>query len=139
MKNLSKAGYWVIAVLMTVFLLVLQIGADRLEHHYGIHGAAQYFDEALVALTFSGLVMYLIRRSRVERERHARAIRAMNHHVRNALQSILYADHLGGPDRKHKYIAESVSRIERAVWEVSNGVDRGAEEVSRELTRMNAN
>lgn len=137
MKNVSKAGYWVVAAFLTLFLLGLQIGADLLESHYGARGVVEFFDEALIALVFSGLVMHLIRKSRIEREQHARAIRAMNHHVRNALQSILYADHLGGPDRKQKYIAESVNRIERAVWEVSNGVE--TEDSGRELTRMNAN
>jgi hypothetical protein len=137
MKNVSKTGYWIIAMVLAVLLLGLQIGIDQLELRYGVHGIAVYFDEALIALTFSGLVVYLLRRIRVERERQIRAIRAMNHHVRNALQSILYADHLTGGDRQRKYITESVVRIERAVWDISHGVDH--EEVGRELTRMNAN
>ncbi len=125
MKNVSKTGYFVIAFLLAVLLLGLQIGIDRLEQHYGAHGVVLYFDEALMALIFSGLVMYLIRRRRVERQRQMDALRAMNHHVRNALQSILYADYLDEAGRKQKYIAESVNRIERAVWEVSHGVDTG--------------
>ena len=123
MKTVSKTGYWVVAFLLAVVVLGLQIGVDQVERHYGIHGAALYFDEALMALIFSGLVMHLLRRSRVEREQQQRAIQVMNHHVRNALQSILYADHLGGPEPKQKHIVESVVRIERAVWEISHGVD----------------
>jgi hypothetical protein len=117
--------------MLAVLLLAFLIAADHFEQLYGITGPAAYLDEALTAVVFLGILVHVVHRRQAEAEQQQAAILSMNHHVRNALQAILYAEHLGESERQKKQIAESVGRIERAVREISE--ENGMEMVAGEM------
>jgi Skp family chaperone for outer membrane proteins len=119
------------AAILAVLLLAFLITADQFEQFYGITGPVSYLDESLVAAVFLVILAKLVRRRQQESEQQQAAILSMNHHVRNALQAILYAEHLGASERQKKQITESVGRIERAVREISQ--ENGMEMVPGEI------
>jgi hypothetical protein len=86
----------------------------------GITGISIYLDD-LVLGVLSGLLVFAYeqRRYKAVRERIA-VISAMNHHVRNALQTISYAPYTEQA-RQIELIRQSVNRIQWALREVLPG------------------
>ncbi|MGZ4842191.1 MAG: hypothetical protein ACXV5J_10620 [Candidatus Angelobacter sp.] len=86
----------------------------------GITRGATYVDDLLVGI-LAGLVVFAYeqRRSRDIRQKVA-VIAAMNHHVRNALQTISYA-HYSEQAKQIQVIQEGVNRIQWALQEILPG------------------
>lgn len=86
----------------------------------GITRGAMYVDDLLMGI-LAGLVVFIYeqRRSRDMRKKLA-VIAAMNHHVRNALQTISYLPYTDQAKQVH-LIQESVNRIQWALQEILPG------------------
>ena len=80
-----------------------------------------YFDDLIMGVV-AGVVVFAYeqRRSRELRQKLA-MISAMNHHVRNALQAILYSPYSLEQTEQVKVIQDSVNRIQWALNEVLAG------------------
>jgi len=106
------------SVAVGFLILFAGIGLDRLLSAYGISSTAAVIDNIMVGI-IAGLVVfgYEQRRHRFLLEK-LQIIAEMNHHVRNALQAILYAPHSSD---QQQVIRDSVHRIEWALKEVLPG------------------
>ena len=111
---------------ITSFLLgfgifVLGVGLRTLLDRAGVSGVTAAIDNLLTGV-LAGLLVFLY-----ERHQHKlvldrmRIIAEMNHHVRNALQPILYSPFLKEQAEQVRLIQESTRRIEWALREVLPG------------------
>lgn len=100
---------------MGVIVFLLLILVDYISVRAGLTGMQRFADDLLGAVIV-GLIIFLDdrRRSRYLASR-LQVIALMNHHVRNALQTIKYA-HL--TEQQVRLIDESVARIEWALREI---------------------
>jgi hypothetical protein len=111
-------------------LIVLVVGAigvgfDQLLVREGVHR----LDIIALSNGLTGIVAGLLyfQITRIERERRARTqerlrtIADMNHHIRNALQIIAYANLTSDKEKSVELIRSSVERIEWALREVLPG------------------
>jgi hypothetical protein len=112
------------AVLGKAFLLFLLVAgmltaADEASLHLTHHAWQRVVDDLLGGL-IAGLIFYLYERRRLNRLRkQLQVINLMNHHIRNALQPILF---VGYKERAQmKLIEESVDHIDWALREVLTG------------------
>jgi hypothetical protein len=105
----------VLFLLVAVFLTVADEASLRLTQH-----AWQRVVDDLLGGLIAGLIFYVYERRRLNRLRkQLQVIDLMNHHIRNALQPILFVDY---KDRAQmKLIEESVDHIDWALREVLTG------------------
>jgi len=105
------------AVGVGVFLLSAAIEGSL--HAFNIHGIWEWADNCASALA-TGLIVYLYERRQYRKHlARLRVIADMNHHVRNALQSIVFV--AGGTvpqEQQLKVIWDSVHRIQWTLTEV---------------------
>jgi hypothetical protein len=102
-------------------IFLLGVGLRTLLDRYGVSGAMAAVDDLLVGI-LAGLLVFAY-----ERHQHKvvlakmRVIADMNHHVRNALQPILYSPFLQEQAEQVRTIQEGIRRIEWALREVLPG------------------
>jgi hypothetical protein len=104
---------------LTVFLLgvLLEDTLDR----FGISGVKAVIDDLLIGILAGFLVfLYELHQHRAML-RQMRVIAEMNHHVRNALQPILYSPYVSEQAEQVRIIQESTQRIQWALREVLPG------------------
>jgi len=91
----------------------------------GIRGWTLVADN-LAAAILLGLVVFVYERHR-ERElmRRLQVIELMNHHVRNALQPVMYLPYSGDQQQQLNMIREAVHRIDWALREILPGSTAG--------------
>jgi hypothetical protein len=101
-------------------LFVLGAVLQRLMEARGIHGTTIYVDD-LVLGTIAGLVVFAYeqRRSR-DMSKKLAVISAMNHHVRNALQTLSYLPY-ADQAKQILLVQQSVNRIQWAMQEILPG------------------
>ena len=101
-------------------LFVLGAGLQGMLEHRGFARVSVYLDD-LVLGVFAGLMVFAYehRRSRELRQKLA-VISAMNHHVRNALQTISYVPYTEQA-KQMLLIQQSVNRIQWALSEILPG------------------
>jgi len=110
-----------IGISLTIGVVIALIGG-AVESAIGNHAllSLESLDDVIIGvLTAVVIFVYEQRRYRVIMDKIA-TISAMNHHVRNALQTISYSPYTE-QEKQIKMIAESVSRIEWALREVLPG------------------
>jgi hypothetical protein len=110
-----------LGISLSIGLVFATIGA-AVEATIGAHslGSIDSFDDLLIGFLTAGVIFaYEQRRYRATMEK-IQMISAMNHHVRNALQTISYSPY-AEQEKQIKLIAESVSRIEWALREILPG------------------
>jgi hypothetical protein len=110
-----------IGISLTIGLVIALIGGV-VEAAIGKHALLSFetIDDVIIGvLTALVIFVYEQRRYRVIMEK-IHTISAMNHHVRNALQTIAYSPYTE-QEKQIRMIAESVSRIEWALREVLPG------------------
>jgi len=104
-----------------LFILVagLLIVTDQISIHYGLSGSQRLADDLLGGL-IAGLIFYFFERHRLKHLRERlRVIDLMNHHIRNALQPLMFMDY---EQRTSMRIVEGcVRRIDWALREVLPG------------------
>jgi hypothetical protein len=94
---------------------------DRLMARAGLHGAATYLDNVLLALFAAALVFLIeLQHERTLRRQRSRAavISQMNHHIRNALQVITCTASVDVHSKELQAIHNAVDRIEWALREI---------------------
>lgn len=102
-----------------IFLLgvALEVTLQRMR----VSGTWQLFDNVCTGI-LAGLLAFFYERQRHKRvERQLRMIADMNHHVRNALQSITYAPYIQSQVEQIHVIRSSVDRIQWALREILVG------------------
>jgi hypothetical protein len=102
-----------------VFLLgaLLENTLDR----YGIHGISALIDDVFIGI-LAGLLVFAYESHRHKTMLHRmRVIAEMNHHVRNALQPILYSPYMKEQAEQVRIIQEGTERIQWALREVLPG------------------
>lgn len=110
-----------IGISLTIGLVIALIGG-AVEVAIGKHAllSLESIDDVIIGvLTAAVIFVYEQHRYRVIMDKIA-TISAMNHHVRNALQTISYSPYTE-QEKQIRMIAESVSRIEWALREVLPG------------------
>jgi hypothetical protein len=102
-----------------VFLLgaLLENTLDR----FGIHGVSALIDDLLIGVLAGFLVFVYESHRHKAMLRRMRVIAEMNHHVRNALQPILYSPYMKGQAEQVRIIQEGTERIQWALREVLPG------------------
>jgi hypothetical protein len=102
-----------------VFVLsaVLEFGFDKL----GLTGIAALLDDLLIGMVAGGVVFAYEQHRHKLVMRQMRVIAEMNHHVRNALQPILYSPYLKEQAEQVRMIQLGTERIRWALEEVLPG------------------
>ncbi|HET9281601.1 MAG TPA: hypothetical protein VFR24_06530 [Candidatus Angelobacter sp.] len=103
----------------TVFVLgvLLENGLDKL----GISGTSALLDDLLIGILAGCVVFAYELHQHKTILRQMRVIAEMNHHVRNALQPILYSPYVNEQAEQIRIIQESTKRIQWALREVLPG------------------
>jgi hypothetical protein len=111
----------VFSFLLGFGIFLLGVALRTVMDTLGIGGAIEVADDLVIGI-FAGLVVFAY-----ERHQHKlvlekmRVISEMNHHVRNALQPILYSPFLKEEAEQIRIIQEGTRRIEWALREVLPG------------------
>jgi len=112
-RGLVSGAFRAIVEGIAVFLLLVLV--DQISLRLGLTGAQRFADDLSGGLIV-GVISFLYERSRARYlASRLQVIALMNHHVRNALQTIKYAQHT---NQQVKLIDESVARIEWALREI---------------------
>ena|SRR5947209_7769616 len=114
---------------VAIFLFILAV--DAVLTNWGLHLEATYLDECLVAIAV-GLLIFTLEwwheaDLRAERELTLLLL-GLNHHITNAVQSILDISSSVADERQSQALAEAASRIEWVVREVSHQALTNSEE-----------
>jgi hypothetical protein len=106
------------ALLAGLGVFALLVAADQLSVHYGLRESQRVFDDLCGAVVVGLLVLGYERHRLRQLMQRLQTIASMNHHVRNALQVIMYSAYVP-PDREQlTRIRHAVERIEWALQEV---------------------
>jgi hypothetical protein len=106
-----------------LFILVggLLVASDQLSIRYGLEGWQRIVDDVLGGL-IAGSIFYLYECHRLRQfSKHLHVIDLMNHHIRNALQPLMFLTHKPEGKAPMKLVEECVRRIEWALREVLPG------------------
>jgi hypothetical protein len=109
------------ATLLFVLVAGILIAADQLSMRYGLNGSQRIVDDLLGGL-IAGSTFYFYERHRLRRfSEQLRVIDLMNHHIRNALQPLMFVPDESEWKTQEKLVAECVRRIDWALREVLPG------------------
>lgn len=115
-----RSALWKPALLF-VSVSALLIAADQLSLHFGLEGARRIVDDLLGGL-IAGSIFHLYERQKARRlSEHLRLIDLTNHHIRNALQPLMFVAHGSEGKAQMKVVEECVRRIDWALREVLPG------------------
>jgi hypothetical protein len=111
--------------------LFLEILVEAFLRQESVTGWMLWIDNIVAALLL-GLVVFLYERRR-ERElvRRLQVIELMNHHVRNALQPIMYVPYSQDQQQQLNTIQDAVNRIDWALREILPGTPEEGSSPSR--------
>jgi hypothetical protein len=128
----------ILSVILTFACFSLGVTVEAVLRHEGVRGWPLWIDNVGAALML-GLVVILYERRR-EREliRKLQVIELMNHHVRNALQPVMYLPHFQDQQLQLNTIRESVQRIDWALREILPGAADEAEPEYKNHHRANS-
>jgi len=104
-------------------IFVLGVSLRTLLDSWGVTGVAAAIDDMLIGLLAGVLVFAYERHQHKIIHEKMRVISEMNHHVRNALQPIMYSPYLKEQAEQVRIIQEGTRRIEWALREVLPGED----------------
>ena len=127
LNNFRKPKLPVLRKASLLFLLVsgLLIAADQLSILSGIDESQRIADDLLGGL-IAGSISYLYEHSRLCRlSEQLHVIDLMNHHIRNALQPLMFVPDESEGKTQVKLVAECVRRIDWALREVLPGKSEG--------------
>lgn len=104
-------------------IFLLGVTLRTLLDSWGVTGVAAAIDDMLIGLIAGLLVFAYERHQHKILHEKMRVISEMNHHVRNALQPIIYSPYLKEQAEQVRIIQEGTRRIEWALREVLPGED----------------
>ena len=109
------------ATLLFILVAGLLIATDQLSIRYGLEGWQRIVDDLLGGL-IAGSIFYLYECHRLRRfSKHLHVIDLMNHHIRNALQPLMFLSYKPEGKAQMKLVEECVHRIDWALREVLPG------------------
>jgi len=109
------------AVIFGSVVVIFLFAIDQLSKHYGLSEPQQIFDDFCGGI-IAGLLIYRYEYSRSKYlNEKLKTIELMNHHVRNALQTIVGSAYAHGHDDQLNKIQTSIYRIEWALREILPG------------------
>jgi hypothetical protein len=109
------------ATLLFILVSGLLSAADRLSIHFGLGKSQQIVDDLLGGL-IAGSIFYLYERHRLRRfSEQLHVIDLMNHHIRNALQPLMFVTDEPEGKAQMKLVEECVRHIDWALREVLPG------------------
>src|SRR2546423_13198220 len=109
------------SVAFPLLSFVLGILVETLERRQSITGWPLWIDNIAAALLLGLVVLFYERRRERELIRKLRVIELMNHHVRNALQPIMYVPYSQDQQQQLNAIQDAVHRIDWALREILPG------------------
>jgi len=111
----------ILSLILAFASFCLGVTVEAMLRREGVSGWTLWIDNMSAALLL-GLVVFLYERRR-EREliRKLQVIELMNHHVRNALQPVMYLPHFQDQQLQLNTIRDSVQRIDWALREILPG------------------
>lgn len=111
----------VYSVLIAVAIFVFATSIYAVAHTHEVLNPRDLTDNLITAIV-TGFIVFLYERRRYRDMRHRlRTIAAMNHHIRNALQSVLWVPYASDQEQQLKSVHYSVTRIEWALREILPG------------------
>jgi hypothetical protein len=119
----SKSQWAALWKALLVFKLVsgFLIAADQLSIRWGLDGSQRIVDDLLGGL-IAGAIFHLYERHRLRRlSKQLHVIDLMNHHIRNALQPLMFVPNESGGKAHVKQVDDCVRRIDWALREVLPG------------------
>jgi hypothetical protein len=120
--KLFAAAMRAAAVGIIVFVFLAMI--DQLSGHLGLSGVKRLGDNLLGGVIVAVIIFLDERRRRQHLAGRLHVIALMNHHVRNSLQTIMFAH---DTEKEVEFIREAVLRIEWALREILPGAVIGNE------------
>jgi hypothetical protein len=117
----TRRAYLRSAVSGLAAFCALYVIAHQVLARFGIRAEATYLDDVLLGLLVGVLVIALEAQHEVEirAERlRAQGLMELNHHIRNALQTIVYVNSSSTPSEDTHRVAQAAQRIEWALREV---------------------
>ena len=122
--------------LVSVVLALLSFGlgilVETLERQHSITGLTFWIDNIAAAFLLGLVVFFYERRRERELVKKLQIIELMNHHVRNALQPIMYVPYAQGQQEQLTAIQDAVRRIDWALREILPGGPQQAVPPQRE-------
>lgn len=122
-----------LSVLLAFVSFSLGMIVEALQRHEGITGWTLWIDNFAAALLLGLVVFFYERRSERELIRKLQVIELMNHHVRNALQPVMYLPYSQDQEMQLNTIRDAVHRIDWALLEILPGYE--VEESASPATR----
>ena len=118
-QSLMRRAGTSLALGLAVFVLsaVLEFAFDKL----GLTGMASLLDDLLIGMVAGGVVFAYELHRHKQVVRQMRVIAEMNHHVRNALQPILYSPYMKEQAEQIRMIQLGTERIRWALEELLPG------------------
>lgn len=122
-KPISLKGRAIYSFSLGAGIFLLGVSLRTLLDNWGVSGVAAAVDDLLIGLLAGVLVFAYERHQHKQILEKMRVISEMNHHVRNALQPIMYSPYLQEQAEQVRTIQEGTRRIEWALREVLPGDD----------------
>jgi hypothetical protein len=116
----QRSALWK-AILLFILVSGLLIAADQLSMRYGLEGSQRIVDDLLGGLIACS-IFYLYERHRLRRlSDNLHVIDLMNHHIRNALQPLMFLTYEPEGKTQRKLVEECVHSIDWALRDVLPG------------------
>lgn len=117
----TRRAYLRSAVSGIAAFFALYVIAHQVLARFGINAEVSYLDDILMGVLVAVLVVALEAQQeleiRAERQR-AHVIVELNHHIRNALQTIVYVNSANTPSDDTQRVTQATQRIEWALREI---------------------
>lgn len=110
-----------LSVLLAFASFSLGMIVEAFQRHEGITGWTLWIDNIAAALLLGLVVFFYERRRERDLIRKLQVIELMNHHVRNALQPVMYLPYSQDQELQLITIREAVQRIDWALREILPG------------------
>jgi hypothetical protein len=111
----------ILSVALAVVAFFFGVLIDQLGRYFGASGWSLWLDDIAVGALLGLVVHFYERRRERSLIEKLKVIELMNHHVRNALQPVMYLPYSQDRDQQLQTINEAVSRIEWALREILPG------------------
>lgn len=106
------------AIVLVILVSALLIAVDRLSILWGLQGSLRIADDLLGGLV-AGSIFHLYERQRLRRfSEHLHLVDLMNHHIRNALQPLMFVTCGTEENAQMKVIEDCVHHIDWVLREV---------------------
>lgn len=121
-----------VSVILALVSFVLGALVESLERQHSITGLTFWIDNVAAAFLLGVVVFFYERRRERELVKKLQVIELMNHHVRNALQPIMYVPYAQDQQQQLSAIQDAVRRIDWALREILPGEREQAASPQRE-------